>query len=297
MEVLGKNTAKKIIGFLFGARFFSVAVLYFALYVATFFIFNRSESLRQFVFDFRAHAILLAALLSVISGSLINQFYDLEKDRLIRPLRTRLQSFVRQSTFLYAYLVLSLAGLALAGFLSWKIFLFFLAYQVLIWAYSHRISRLLFLNNLLFTGLTLYPFLSMVLYYQAFSTSVWALAAFLFLVLLLMDILKDIVSRRADLLLGYATIPTALGIRKTWLAVGIISCITIFFSLWIAFGIPFHGVLRQYFMFSALLFSIFLGLAISRKTSSVPPMLLTIKFWIFTGILAMLADGLWSTIL
>lgn len=289
------KTIKKIIGFLFGARFFSVAVLYFALYVATIFIFNSSESLRQFAFDFRAHAILLSALLSVTAGSLINQFYDQEKDRLIRPLRTRLQSFVRQSTFLYAYLFLSGAGLVIAAFLSWKIFLFFLVYQVLIWAYSHRLSRTLIVNNLMFTALTLYPFLSMVLYYQAFSLLVIALAVFLFLILLMMDIMKDVTTRRADMLLGYNTIPDVFGIKRTFIVLNCLTLLLSFFSLWLALGASYLQIMQLYFGISAVVFLSFFIKDEKNKILKIPKRLFFLKIWIFLGILAMLADGLLNT--
>lgn len=295
MNFQRKTTVKKIIGFLFGARFFSVAVLYFALYVATFFIFNSSESLHQFAFDFRAHAILLSALLSVIAGSLINQFYDQEKDRLVRPLRTRLQSFVRQSTFLYAYLFLSGAGLAISAYLSWKIFLFFLVYQVLIWAYSHRLSRLVVINNLVFTGLTLYPFLGMVLYYQAFSPLVTELAGFLFLVLLMMDVMKDIITRRADMLLNYATIPSVFGIKKSFFVLNCLNFLLCLFSIWLARDATFFQAMRLYFSISAAVFLSFYLVKKEMRIVWLPQALLLLKLWIFIGILAMLADGLMRT--
>lgn len=295
MDFQRKTALKKIIGFLFGARFFSVAVLYFALYVATFFIFNSSESLHQFAFDFRAHAILLSALLSVIAGSLINQFYDQEKDRLVRPLRTRLQSFVRQSTFLYAYLFLSGVGLAISAYLSWKIFLFFLVYQVLIWAYSHRLSRLVLVNNLVFTSLTLYPFLAMVLYYQAFSQLVVELAGFLFLVLLMMDIMKDIITRRADMLLNYATIPIVFGIKNSFTVLQYIIFFLFLFSIWLARDATFFQVMRLYFAVSSAVFPCFFLVKKANRIAQIPRFLLFLKLWIFVGILAMLADGLMRT--
>ncbi|MBP3839568.1 MAG: prenyltransferase, partial [Chryseobacterium sp.] len=116
----------QLVGFLLGARIFVAALLTFALYVSTFFLFNQEESLRAFVFDFKVHGIIFCTVLSILAGGIINQFYDREKDQLTKPFRTKLQNFLKQKYFLYAYLILVLISLGTAFLISPRVFFFFL---------------------------------------------------------------------------------------------------------------------------------------------------------------------------
>lgn len=140
----------QIIAFLLGARIFVAMLLTFALYVSTFFLFNEEESLREFVFDFKVHGIIFCTVLSILSGGIINQFYDREKDQLTKPFRSKLQRFLNQKYFLYAYLTLSIISLTVAILISFRVFIFFVIYQFFMWFYSHKLSKILVANNISF---------------------------------------------------------------------------------------------------------------------------------------------------
>lgn len=149
----------QFVSLLLGARFFVLVFFTITLYVSTFFLFNQEETLRQFVFDYKIHGIIFCSLLSIAAGGIINQFYDIEKDRLQKPFRSKFQSFLKQKYFLYSYIILNIISLGIAYLLSPRIFIFFLIYQFMMWFYSHKLSKILILNNLTFVALTLYPFL------------------------------------------------------------------------------------------------------------------------------------------
>lgn len=282
----------QLIGFLVGARFFMALLLTFALYVSTFFLFNQEENLRQFVFDFRVHGIIFCAVLSILAGGIINQFYDVEKDHLIKPFRTRLQSFLKQKYFLYAYIILNTVSLGVAFFISYRVFLFYLLYQFLMWFYSHKLSRLLILNNLTFVALTLYPFFGMLVYYRTFSGKVMMMAAFLFLMLLMIDIIKDTLTAKADRIFGYTTIPIYFG-KKTASVIAVFLLIsTLLVSAVILYGIGFFRIMGWYFVagFAVILTAVFQMFRNTRNARFITLNLL--RLWIFIGILAMLADGI-----
>ncbi len=282
----------QLIGFLVGARFFMALLLTFALYVSTFFLFNQEENLRQFVFDFRVHGIIFCAVLSILAGGIINQFYDVEKDHLIKPFRTRLQSFLKQKYFLYAYIILNTVSLGVAFFISYRVFLFYLLYQFLMWFYSHKLSRLLILNNLTFVALTLYPFFGMLVYYRTFSGKVMMMAAFLFLMLLMIDIIKDTLTAKADRIFGYTTIPIYFG-KKTASVIAVFLLIsTLLVSAVILYGIGFYRIMGWYFIagFGVILTAVFQMFRNTRNARFITLNLL--RLWIFIGILAMLADGI-----
>lgn len=282
----------QLIGFLVGARFFMALLLTFALYVSTFFLFNQEENLRQFVFDFRVHGIIFCAVLSILAGGIINQFYDVEKDHLIKPFRTRLQSFLKQKYFLYAYIILNTVSLGVAFFISYRVFLFYLLYQFLMWFYSHKLSRVLILNNLTFVALTLYPFFGMLVYYRTFSGKVMMMAAFLFLMLLMIDIIKDTLTAKADRIFGYTTIPIYFG-KKTASVISVFLLIsTLLVSAVILYGIGFYRIMGWYFVagFAVILTAVFQMFRNTRNARFITLNLL--RLWIFIGILAMLADGI-----
>ncbi|PKF75859.1 UbiA family prenyltransferase [Chryseobacterium sp. PMSZPI] len=284
----------QFVGFLLGARFFVAALLTFALYVSTFFLFNQDESFRNFVFDFKVHGIIFCTVLTILAGGIINQFYDLEKDHIVKPFRTRIQSFIKQKYFLYAYLGLSAISLGVAWLISHNVFIFFLVYQFFMWLYSHKLSRILILNNLTFVSLTLYPFFGMMVYYETFSKKVFLMAVFLFLILLCIDIVKDTLTRSVDKAFGYTTIPNYFKTKNTKIILISLMVVTIAVSMKIITKTGVSGFMSYYFTggLFVMIFCIYLFLNPIRRSNSFTLNLL--RFWVFAGIIAMLLNGIES---
>lgn len=282
----------QFVGFLLGARVFVAILLTFALYVSTFFLFNQEESLRNFVFDFKVHGIIFCTVLSILAGGIINQFYDREKDKLTKPFRTRFQSFLKQKYFLYAYLFLNLISLGIAFLISPRVFFFFLIYQFLIWFYSHKLSKILIINNLTFVSLTLYPFFGMMVYYRTFSIKVFLMAIFLFLILLIIDIVKDILTKNADKIFGYITIPNFFGnkISKSVIVVFLILLMVV--SMLIVDKTGIHNMLNLYFAMGLFVIILAIYLILNSLKKSNFYVLNILRIWVFIGIFAMLFDGI-----
>ncbi|WFB68689.1 UbiA family prenyltransferase [Chryseobacterium sp. WX] len=282
----------QFVGFLLGARFFVAALLTFALYVSTFFLFNQDESFRKFVFDFKVHGIIFCTVLTILAGGIINQFYDLEKDHLVKPFRTRLQRFIKQKYFLYAYLALSAISLGVAWMISHNVFTFFVVYQFFMWFYSHKLSRILILNNLTFVSLTLYPFFGMMVYYETFSKKVFLMAVFLFLILLCIDIVKDTLTRSVDKTFGYTTIPNYFKSRNTKIILTSLLIITMVVSMKIITKTSITGFMAYYFAggLFVMIVCIYLLLNASRRSNLFT--LNILRFWVFIGIIAMLLNGI-----
>ncbi|WP_060868658.1 UbiA family prenyltransferase [Chryseobacterium indologenes] len=282
----------QFVGFLLGARFFVAALLTFALYVSTFFLFNQEESFRNFVFDFKVHGIIFCTVLTILAGGIINQFYDLEKDHIVKPFRTRVQSFIKQKYFLYAYLGLSAISLGVAWMISHNVFLFFVVYQFFMWFYSHKLSRILIINNLTFVSLTLYPFFGMMVYYETFSKKVFLMAVFLFLILLCIDIVKDTLTRTVDKTFGYTTIPNYFKSRNTKAILITLLVVTMAVSMKIITRTGVSGFMAYYFAAGlfVMIFCIYLFLNSSRRSNFLT--LNILRFWVFVGIIAMLLNGI-----
>ncbi|WP_284463457.1 UbiA family prenyltransferase [Chryseobacterium sp.] len=282
----------QFVGFLLGARFFVAALLTFALYVSTFFLFNQDESFKSFVFDFKVHGIIFCTVLTILAGGIINQFYDLEKDSVVKPFRTRVQSFIKQKYFLYAYLGLSAISLGVAWMISHNVFIFFVVYQFFMWFYSHKLSRVLIVNNLTFVSLTLYPFFGMMVYYETFSKKVFLMAVFLFLILLCIDIVKDTLTRSVDKTFGYTTIPNYFKGRNTKIILISLLIVTMTVSMKIITKTGVVGFMAYYFAggLFVMIFCVFLLLKASRRNNFF--ILSVLRLWVFVGIIAMLLNGI-----
>lgn len=282
----------QLVGFLLGARIFVAVLLTFALYVSTFFLFNQEESLRDFVFDFKVHGIIFCTVLSILAGGIINQFYDREKDQLTKPFRTKIQNFLKQKYFLYAYLILVAISLTTAFLISQRVFYFFLIYQFFMWFYSHKLSKILILNNITFVSLTLYPFFGMMVYYHTFSGKVFLMAVFLFVMLLMIDIVKDILTKNADKIFGYTTIPNTFGTRNGVNVVVALSVLLFTVSMLIISNTGIHSILPLYFAAGlfVIILSVYLLLSSVKKSNFI--VLNILRIWVFIGIIAMLLDGI-----
>ncbi|REC49260.1 prenyltransferase [Chryseobacterium piscium] len=282
----------QLVGFLLGARFFVAALLTFALYVSTFFLFNQEESFRKFVFDFKVHGIIFCTVLSILAGGIINQFYDFEKDHIVKPFRTRIQSFIQQKYFLYVYLALTVISLGVASFISYRVLIFFVVYQFFMWFYSHKLSRILILNNFTFVSLTLYPFFGMMVYYQTFSKKVFLMAIFLFLILLCIDIVKDTLTKSVDKAFGYTTIPNYFKSKNTKIILTSLLIVTMAVSMKLILKTGISGFMSYYFTggLFVMVICVYLLLNSSRRTKFLT--LNILRFWVFIGILAMLLNGI-----
>ncbi len=282
----------QFVGFLLGARFFVAILLTFALYVSTFFLFNQDETFRKFVFDFKVHGIIFCTVLTILAGGIINQFYDFEKDHVVKPFRTRLQSFIKQKYFLYVYLFLSVISLGIAWVISHRVFAFFIVYQFFMWFYSHKLSRILILNNLTFVSLTLYPFFGMMVYYETFSKKVLLMAIFLFLILLCIDIVKDTLTKSVDKAFGYITIPNYFKSRNTKIIIISLLIIMIAVSMKLILKTGISGFMAYYFTGGLFVFIVCVYLLLKQTRKSNFMTLNILRFWVFVGIIAMLLNGL-----
>lgn len=282
----------QFIAFLMGARVFVTLLLTFALYVSTFFLFNQEESLIKFVFDFKAHGIIFCSILSILAGGIINQFYDREKDQVTKPFRTRIQNFLKQKYFLYAYLILNLVSLSIAAMISMRVFFFFLVYQFLMWLYSHKLSKIMIVNNLTFVVLSLYPFFGMLVYYRTFSFYILLMSLFIFLMLLIIDVLKDTLTKNADKIFGYQTIANTFSSRITDTVIVLLLLAAQVSTGMIIIKVGLKSIMSYYFGFSIFVQIISIFFVLNKTKNSKFINLNMLRIWIFVGIISMLANGI-----
>jgi len=242
----------KILALFTVIRGYNIAMLVLAQYMASLFIFNNGRNHLEILLDKNLNFIIIASALSAAAGYVINNFYDLEKDAIDRPLQNYVERFISHNFKLNVYLALNILTLGAAYLVSWRVALFFLAYQFLVWFYSHKVNKLVWLNNLYSVILMVFPFFALFLYYENFSKIIFFHAGFLFLLLLITDILKDLTSSTADAIYNYSTIPVMYGEKRAKTLITILILITAGLSVYM-WNSSATGYMKYFFLFTSLL--------------------------------------------
>lgn len=282
-----KHRLGQILGVLLGTRIVVLGFLVFALYGTLHYFF--AESLVEMVWsDPRIHGIILCSLVSIAAAGLINQFYDQDKDRHLYPQSSRWTRLLAQRYRLYLYLFLNTMGVVVASFLSASILIFFLAYQFLLWLYSHKLSRLLWLNNLSYVALSMYPFFGIFIYHGYISGSMLSMAVYLFSVLWSIEVLKDYLTRNIDRIFGYRTLgntyplPDYLNFLFAILTLSLVASFSLLCFGHISLPLRVYHILGLFF-FGCILCLVSQPIHRRRLLYS----LYLLQIWLFLGVLAM----------
>ncbi|MEG9327868.1 geranylgeranylglycerol-phosphate geranylgeranyltransferase [Salinimicrobium catena] len=256
-----KRLLLKILSFISVIRGYNILVLVIAQYLTSMFILSPDHPLGQVLFDPNLFFLVLSTASIVAAGYIINNFYDSEKDLINRPQKTMLDRFVSQRTKLSVYFILNLAGIFFASYVSFRAVVFFSIYIFVIWFYSHRLKKILFVNNLVASVLTITPFFAVFVYYKNFETVIFVHATFLYLMIVMRELVKDLENMKGDLVLGYRTIPIVYGERlsKSLLTgLSVISLIPVYLLItYFEIGemdIFFYGVFFLLFIFLLILY-------------------------------------------
>lgn len=192
-------------------RGFNLAMIVVAQYITAIFIMAPNQSLSEVLLDRTLFALILASVAAIASGYIINNFYDSEKDSINRPQQVSVEKMVSQNTKLILYFILNISVIIVASYVSFRAVLFFSVYIFAIWFYSHKIKKRPVVGNLTSAILTITPFFAIFLYYKNFSSLIFVFGFYLFLVLSMRELIKDLQNLKGDLLQNYKTIPVVYG--------------------------------------------------------------------------------------
>lgn len=243
-----QRLAIKIFGLFSLVRGYNIVVLILAQYLTSRYILAPSSSFYEILFDLKLFYLVLATAFSTAAGYIINNFYDAEKDKINRPKKFLLEHLLSQQSQLVLYFLLNGATLIAAGAASFKAILFFTVYIFGIWIYSSSLKRLFWISNLFATLLAIIPFFAVTIYFKNFEAVVIYHASFLFLLILIRDIVKDLQNYKGDWVRSYQTLPIVFGNLKTKI---IVSALIFLNSVPIFLLIHSHlGLMTYYFYFS-----------------------------------------------
>lgn len=265
-------------------RGYNIPIIVIAQYLSAIFILAPEKRALSILLDFDLFIIVFASSLTIASGYIINNFYDKKKDLINRPNKSMLDRLVSQNTKLKVYFTLNFIVVFLAIFVSWRAFLYFSVYIFLIWYYSHRIKKIPLIGNLTSAFLSVLPFFAVFLYYKNLYEVIFGHATFLFLLLLIREMIKDLENIKGDLANDYKTIPIIYGeaVSKKIITVLTIAAIIPVYVLIEIFDV---GYMDLYFYFCLIILIFFLQSLWKSNTKEQFVLLHNVlKFLIVTGV-------------
>jgi len=237
-------------------RGYNILVLVVAQYLSAIFILAHNRPLKEVLFDVNLFLIVLASVATIAGGYIINNFYDSEKDLINRPQKSMLDRLINQNTKLSFYFTLNFLAVIFASYVSFRAVIFFSIYIFLIWFYSHKLKRLPFIGNLTSAILTIAPFFAIFVYYKNFEHVIFVHAMFLFILISMKELTKDLENIKGDLAHDYQTIPIAYGERTSKVMLTVLAILTLIPSYLLVFRFN-NGEMDYYFYFSIFLLAIF----------------------------------------
>ena len=206
-----KRLLLKLLSLFSVVRGYNILILVLAQYLTSAFILAPDKPLREIFFDANLFFLILSSATVIASGYIINNFYDSEKDLINRPRKTMLDRFISQRTKLSVYFILNFAAIFFASYVSFRAVVFFSIYIFVIWLYSHRLKKIPFVGNLVASVMAITPFFVVFIYYKNFETVIFIHATFLYLMIVMRELVKDLENMKGDLILNYRTIPVVYG--------------------------------------------------------------------------------------
>ncbi|OAB25193.1 4-hydroxybenzoate polyprenyltransferase [Flavobacterium fryxellicola] len=286
----------KIISLFSVVRGYNIPIIILAQYLSAIFILAPEKRALDILLDFNLFILVFASSLTIASGYIINNFYDNQKDLINRPNKSMLDRLVSQKTKLSVYFTLNFIVALMALFVSWRVFLFFSAYIFFIWFYSHKIKKYPIVGNLTAAVLAVLPFFAILLYfytripfedienYKRQLAVIFAHAAFLFLLLLVREMIKDLENLRGDLANDYKTIPIVYGEEISKKVITILTLLTVL-PIYVLIEIYDVGYMDIYF-YICLIILIFFLLYLWKSNTKVQFLVLhnVLKFLIVAGV-------------
>ena len=287
---------KKVISLFSVIRGYNIPIIILAQYLSAIFILAPEKRAIAILLDFNLFLLVFASAITIASGYIINNFYDSQKDLINRPNKSMLDRLVSQSTKLKVYFALNFVAALLALWASWQAFLFFSAYIFMIWFYSHKIKKYPVVGNLTAAIMAVIPFFAILLHYynnlsfeeienyKGHFAVIFAHASFLFLLLLIREMIKDLENLKGDLVNNYQTIPIRYGETVSKKIITALIIITII-PVYVLIDVYDVGYMDIYF-YSCFIILILFSLYLWSASSKAQYLLLhnVLKFLIVAGV-------------
>jgi 4-hydroxybenzoate polyprenyltransferase len=293
LKISNKNTKKqlpfyiKVLSLFSVVRGYNILLIVIAQYLASIFIFSPEKSLRYVLLDINLYFIVLSTVCVIASGYIINNFYDSEADKINRPIKSKIDAIVDQKIKLPFYFLLNFIAVVIAFLVSWRAALFFSVYIFLIWFYSHKLKKFPLTGLFSAAILAILPFFAIFVYYKNFSEIIFTHAAFLFFILLIRELIKDLESIKGDFIQNYQTIAVKYGEYFTKILITLLTLLTLN-PIYFLLKYPEIGGMKYFFYSSIIVLFVFvIALWFSNRKQNYVVLHLILKLLIIAGVFSL----------
>ncbi len=255
----------------------------------------------------------LSSVLIAAAGYIINDYFDLNIDRINKPSKIVVEKIIRRRWAIVWHWIFSFLGILIGFYISWKLRVFWLGFAntacvIVLWLYSTTFKKKLIIGNVLISLLTAWVVLviGFITHYRlVMDTSLYGTinasrllrftflyAGFAFIICLIREVIKDVEDMAGDAKYGCKTMPIIWGVHVSKVFAG--TWITVLAA---ALAIVFAYVLQLKWFIAAAYCFIFIIVPLlvalrklqkAQTTEDFNKLSGIIKFVMLTGILSMI---------
>lgn len=191
----------------------------------------------------------VAAALVAAAGYVINDYYDIEIDKIAHPGRPLVVGVIKKNKVIIIYTLLNIIALVFSFWISPLAFGFVLFTIILLLIYSISLKKVILFGNFVVALLTGMVFIVGGIVVENVTASVIP-AIFAFLINFNREIVKDMKDMEGDLNAGVVTFPARYGIQKAKLIILIITIVLVLFTIYPSL---FQLYKVEYFIFAMII--------------------------------------------
>ncbi len=197
--------------------------------------------------------VVIATILIAIGGNIINDIFDVQTDRINKPHKQFIGSYISKKNAYFLYFVCTFVGIGLGSYVGftmdrWWISLIFAAIAVLLFLYSSHLKGIPVLGNIVVSLLVASSILILIAFDNGYVaqgkpinffnkvsiSAIYVYASFAFLINLIREMVKDIEDVNGDYNAGINTLPIILGRNRVnkivAILAGILICLILFIT-------------------------------------------------------------------
>ncbi len=156
----------------------------------------------------------VVGLLVTASGNIINDYYDIDADKINRPTRALPSELITPTISIIFYLFFNIIAFVLSMSLGLNLFIITVITSFLLFLYSYKLKNIPLLGNLIVAFLTGIAFIFGSVIVGNFLCGIFP-AIFAFMINFMRELVKDIEDIDGDRVVGLLTYPIKFGVINT----------------------------------------------------------------------------------
>jgi 4-hydroxybenzoate polyprenyltransferase len=204
------STRRFFVSFLRLTRFWNLSIIALSQYFTAYMLIGPGT-----LFDWKLLVLTISTVAIAAGGYIINDYYDVKIDLVNKPERVVIGQGITRRYAILSHSLLSIFGILLGFFLSWRVAAINFASVFLLWWYSNDLKRHPFVGNFVVALLTGVGVMMVDAIYKTGNVLIISYATFAFFMTLIREIIKDMEDLKGDDTFGCRTLPIVWGIRKT----------------------------------------------------------------------------------